>query len=459
MENILFANASKELVALTDLIKESIHGTEFEGHVFYVGGCVRDLILNHPLNDVDICVDIPNGGIKFATFMATKHNCYVEGSNPVTFKAYGTAKFQLFNHPLLGDMEIECVQTRKEQYHKDSRNPSTVFGTIDEDAQRRDLSINSLYYNISSERLIDPSGLGLDDLKNEVIRTPNDADVVFQDDPLRILRVIKFSTRYGWDIEKNTWFGMLNNAFRISIVSQERITTEISKMLVGYKPSTAIMKLYFCGILDKVMTDVYEMAKAKPNDLFLHTMKVLDMVQPKLEHRLAALFHDIGKVVYDTQNPKLDEFSAEIAEIDLKRMKLPNYVTDSVRNIVKNHRYFSTIQYGKMPSDKQIRKFIHDCKDDLVPTLDLMQSNLLNEGAEPKIILALFNKVEELVQKDDARKVKLPITGKDLIEKFNLKTSPKIGVLLDHLRDAYFENPNITKEECFAIAEEKLKNI
>lgn len=458
MKDILFANASEEIVVLTNLIKDSIHGTEFEGHVFYVGGCVRDLILRQPLNDIDICVDIPNGGIKFASYMTTKHGCHIEGSNPVTFKTYGTAKFQLFTHPLIGKFEIECVQTRKEQYHKDSRNPSTAFGSIDEDAKRRDLSINSLYYNISTERLIDPSGLGLDDLKNGIIRTPSDADVVFQDDPLRILRVIKFSTRYGWDIEKETWFGMLNNAHRISIVSQERITNEINKMLLGNNPSAAMMKLYFCGILDKVMGDVYEMSKTN-HDLFTHTMMVLDMVQPNIEHRLAALFHDIGKVVYNKQTPQLDNFSAEIAESDLKRMKYPNYIVNSVKNIIKNHRYFKSLNDGKMPSDKQIRKFINACGDDLVPTLDVMQSNFLNDDVPANDILKLLNRIEELIEKDDIRNIKLPISGKDLMEKFNLKTSPKIGLLLEHLKEVYFENPNITKDECFAIAEEKLKNL
>ena len=172
MNEILFKNADEKIKKLVKLIQESIKGTAFENHVFLVGGCVRDLLLKIPCKDVDICVDIKNGGMLFANYMAMKHQCYVSGTNPVVFETYGTAKFQLYKNEELKDIEIECVQTRKEQYHKESRNPDTVYGTIQEDAKRRDLTINSLYYNISTEKILDPTNYGINDLTEKILRCP-----------------------------------------------------------------------------------------------------------------------------------------------------------------------------------------------------------------------------------------------------------------------------------------------
>ena len=172
MNEILFKNADEKIKKLVKLIQESIKGTAFENHVFLVGGCVRDLLLKIPCKDVDICVDIKNGGMLFASYMAMKHQCYVASTNPVVFETYGTAKFQLYKNEELKDIEIECVQPRKEQYHKESRNPDTVYGTIQEDAKRRDLTINSLYYNISTEKILDPTNYGINDLTEKILRCP-----------------------------------------------------------------------------------------------------------------------------------------------------------------------------------------------------------------------------------------------------------------------------------------------
>ena len=155
MNETLFKKADEKVRKLVDLIQKSIKGTHFEGKVYLVGGCVRDMILGLPAKDVDIVVEIKNGGMLFASYMAMKNQCYVAGTNPVVFETYGTAKFQLYKNEELKGIEIECVQTRKEQYHKESRNPDTVYGTVQEDAKRRDLTTNSLYYNISTEKIID----------------------------------------------------------------------------------------------------------------------------------------------------------------------------------------------------------------------------------------------------------------------------------------------------------------
>ena len=466
MNEILFKNADEKIKKLVKLIQESIKGTAFENHVFLVGGCVRDLLLKIPCKDVDICVDIKNGGMLFANYMAMKHQCYVAGTNPVVFETYGTAKFQLYKNEELKDIEIECVQTRKEQYHKESRNPDTVYGTIQEDAKRRDLTINSLYYNISTEKVHDYNN-GLDDLVNQVIKTPTDPDITFNDDPLRILRVIRFSTRFGWGIEKNTWLGMVKNAHRIKIISQERISDEISKILLCEKPSIGIRKMYYCGILHRVMPDIYDTTYAFESknpmvSTFDHTMNVVDTVQPYLENRLAALFHDVGRIITGRRrdvNP--DKFSAEVAADDLKAMKFPNYVIKTVETAIKLHRGFSVYADGVLPPDKKIRKFINLTGEDLGATVDLMNANNLHctYGKKKRQVLDILNRIEEMEDAEKAANVKLPINGNDIMKEFKIKGGPNIGILLEAVKDAYFENPNMTKDEAFEIVENKLKSL
>lgn len=172
MNELLFKKVDDRIKHLVDLIQASIKNTVFENHIFLVGGCVRDALLGLPIKDIDIVVDIKNGGMLFAGYMAMKHQCYVQNTNPVVFESYGTAKFQLFKNDEFKDIEIECVQTRKEQYHKESRNPETVFGSLEEDAKRRDLTINSLYYNISTEKILDPTNYGINDLTEKILRCP-----------------------------------------------------------------------------------------------------------------------------------------------------------------------------------------------------------------------------------------------------------------------------------------------
>ena len=455
----------EKIKKLLKFIQDSIRGTRFEGKVYVVGGLIRDSLLGLPLNtaDVDICVEMENGGILFATYMAMKHRCYIEGTNPVIFDNYGTAKFELYKEEDFKNIEIECVQTRKEQYHKESRNPSVVYGTIEEDAKRRDLTINALYYNITTEKLHDYNN-SLDDLRNGVIRTPSDPDIVFGDDPLRQLRVIRFSTRFGWDIEKNTWLGIIKNAPRISVVSQERITDEISKILLCEKPSVGIRKLYYCGLLHRVMPDVYDMTYAYESKnpmvtTFDHTMEVLDYVQPYLENRLSALFHDVGRIVTEKRKDiNQDKFSAEVAASDLKSMKYPNYVIRGVEKAILYHRYFNIYADGVLPPDKKIRKFLNLVGDDISPAVDLMNANNIHRTYDKKKrqVLDILNRIEELEDIDKATNVKLPINGADIMKEFKLKPSPLIGILLEAVKDGYFENPNITKDEAFEIVEKKL---
>lgn len=454
----------EKVLKIVEKIKNAIKLTHFENHVFLVGGVVRDSLLGIKPTDVDVVCDIKGGGLMVANLLAAREKCYVLGSNPVVYETYGTAKVRLFKDPDLKDFDIEFVQTRKEQYHKESRNPDTCYGTIEEDAKRRDLTINSLYYNITDGKLYDYNQ-AIDDLANQVIRTPSDPDIIFNDDPLRILRVIRFSCRYGWGINKETWLGMIKNAHRIKIISQERITDEVTKIITSPNASVGVRKMLYCGILHRILPDIYDMTMAYESrnpmvTSFDHTMKVLDEVQPFVENRLAALFHDVGRVITEkdrTISP--DEFSSDIASADLKAMKYPNYVIDAVQTAIKNHRIFKMYADGVTPPDKKIRKFINTCGDEIGTTLDLMNANNLYQTYDKKKrqVLDIIARIDELETIEESKNVKLPISGNDIMKEFNLKSGPHIGKLMDKLKDAFFENPNITKEECFKLVEEEIK--
>ena len=442
-------------------IQNLIKDTPWDGHIFAVGGCVRDISLGEEPKDLDIVVDKEHGGVAFATWITNRTQCHVTGSNPVIFPKYGTAKFNFRNSDELKDLDIECVATRKEQYHSDSRNPKVEFGTIEEDAKRRDLTINALYLNISNGDILDFNGYGAEDLEKHIIRTPDDADIIFSDDPLRQLRVIRFATRYGWGIEKNTWLGVVKNAYRMEIISQERITDELNKILVCKTPSKGIRALYHSGLLKMVLPEVYDLigmnqGKEHFGDVFEHTMAVLDNTQPILENRLAALFHDIGKLRCRSYGMNGDchfygheDVGATMVEDIMRRMKYPNATINAVKCAVKNHMKF---KHAAVPSSRSIRKLVANVGEHLELVLDVINADNNSHAKAycmPYQIKDIRKRIEELKKKEEApSKIVLPINGHDVMEALNLHKSPKVGRYLNAIKEAYMDNPKITKEEC-----------
>lgn len=463
-DNIL----DKAIIEISKIIKNS----RFENHVYVVGGYCRDKLLNKKPNDIDIVVDLPNGGIEFAEWICKETDCYKNGSNPVIFTRYQTAKFNIRSIESISKVDIECVCTRKESYNdENSRKPDVEYGTITEDCLRRDLTINSLYYNISSETLLDPSNMGIEDLYNSTLRTPTDPNKTYLNDPLRMLKAIRLQSYLGWGIEKETWLGIIKNCYRMNIISQERITDEINKILVSARPSYGIRQLYRCGLLEIVLPEVYNMIGCRQGhqhfgDVFEHTMAVIEKTKPIIEHRVAGLLHDVAKPeTVSTVNGAIHFFSheyrgASMATDILKRMKYSNLEIKSIVTAVKNHMRFK--QSGNhCPSNKSIRKFIADVgKDQIDIVLDVINAD--NNSHDklfclPDQVKLIYEKIAEMEESEKVTdKIVLPINGNDIMEKFNMKKGPKIGEFLSLIKDKYLDNPNISKEECFEIIKEKL---
>lgn len=468
MKEFLFKKADDRIKKVVDLIQSTIKMTKFEGKVNLTGGCVRDLILGRKVNDLDIVVEMESGGMLFATFFAIKNSCYVENKNPVIYANSGAAKVQIYNNDELKDIVIECVESKSSVTQKTElfgyQFSRDEYGPLTQDAKTRDLTINAMHYNISTEKLQDYNGTAIDDMVKQILRTPGNPYVTFAKDPIKMLRVIRFATTLGWDIEKNTWLAIIENAKHITEAPQESISNEIVKILMAKRPSRGIIKMYLCGLLNKVMPDIYDTTKAYESrnpvvSTFEHTLETLDMVQPYIEHRLAALFHDVGKVVTDydrTVSP--DQFSAEIAAHELKRMKFPNKIIKSVETAIRYHRIFKLYKSGSKVPDRKIRKLISLCGDDLSPTIDLMNANnnCCTYDKNPTQVIEVLTRIEELEQEEELANTKLPINGNDIMDEFRVK-GPIIGIALEAVREAYFENPNITKDECFDIVEKTIK--
>lgn len=287
---------------LRDVIKD----TSWEGHVYTVGGCCRDAIMGCDIHDVDLAVTVPDGGVMFALWLEHKG---LTVDPPVLFRRFSTSKLRLKAFP---EHEIEIVQTRCEQYtDANSRNPEVCFGTIMEDCERRDLTINSLYQNVSTGELLDLTGRGVEDIKNCRIRTPMSPEDTFSDDPLRILRAIRFAVKYGWEIPNDMREAMKSNAQRLKIVRRLRISHEFEKALAGNDPVKVLQLLKEVGVIYRILPEMCHLFRQKDHSrresdkkgnqkalptLWDVTMQKMEEAPPVLSERFAALFSEFHRI-------------------------------------------------------------------------------------------------------------------------------------------------------------------
>ena len=408
----------KNYIEIIEHLKNIILGTKFENHVFSVGGCERDLILDAPIKDIDIVIDLPNGGIEFANWL--KDNGYTVGS-VVVYEHFGTAMFRLKDYP---DEEIESVQTRKECYRDmESRNPETAFGTIMEDCQRRDFTINAIYRNISTGDILDLNGKSFDDITDGWIRACGDPNIIFSEDPLRILRAVRFKYRLGdrFLIEKNTYQGILTHKDRLSIISQERITDEFSKIITGKNAGQAFNFLVNLRVLHYIFPcDLDEMT------LESYMMGVLynsiDAVPSNLEIRLSRIFKT---------------FSDNKTEEIMRNMR---YSNDVIKNVIwfKNHSDAKSVS-----SIKGLRKFMYECKT-LPRFINALSVFRADEGEE------FYRLVFGTALKKVGNKMfgyKLPVDGNDIMKTLDIEGGPIIKKILDELLDLAFSDPTLTKDD------------
>lgn len=282
---------------ICEWLRDLIQGTPWEGHVFAVGGCCRDEMMGFEIKDLDLAVDLPNGGVRFARWL--QKNKLTTG-RPIFFLKYGTAKLRLRRFP---DDEIELVQTRKEQYTKEtSRCPEVAFGTIEEDCFRRDFTVNSLYYDLTNRQTVDITGKGIPDMKAGRLRTPLDPDETFNDDPVRILRGLRFANRFNWKLDPEVYEAMLRHISRLTIVSRERVHTELCKMLNGPDPVGMMNTLRDTGALEIMIPELAELLHSKIawHEAMTRLGKLVSAdPEAPTRYRLAAVFMGLAPSAHD----------------------------------------------------------------------------------------------------------------------------------------------------------------
>lgn len=443
-------------------ISSIIKNTEWENKVFLAGGGVRSKIMGMPVKDIDLVILGPNAGIEFAEWITKKLNIK-EVSNPVIFPRFGTAKFNLKN--IIHDgidishIPIECVMTRKEEYHDGSRNPDVTPGTLQEDIERRDFAINSLLQNISTGEILDLSGIGIQDIKNKVVKTILDPDIIFKEDPLRMMRAIRFVCKLNFTLPLSMLKAIKLNSSKLQIISKQRIQDELNEILLNDLHVKGIRLLIICGLMEYIIPEFLNLKNLEQNhyhhlDVMDHSLEVLKKTPKRLIPRLAALLHDIGK--YKTKTIESDNIhfymhesiGAELSKDILKKLGYSNIIVNSVSTIIYNHMRLKGL--GDNVSKTALRKLKRSLGDDLDNLLDVIHADNISHtefANKPNQIPTIKSKLKDINEILDKQHLKLPLNGAEIQLIFSLKPGSIIGELLKVLEEKWMETPLITKEE------------
>lgn len=433
-----------------EIITNASNQLEIESYV--IGGFVRDFILGRDgKKDIDI-VAIGSGielALKVADLLPNQPKVQV-------FKTYGTAMLKY------KDIDIEFVGARKESYNHNSRNPLVENGTLEDDQNRRDFTINAMAFSLNEAtfgQLIDPFG-GITDLKGKIIKTPLNPDVTFSDDPLRMLRAIRFATQLDFEIEMASFQSIANNANRIKIISGERIVDELNKILMTAKPSIGFLMLFKSGLLELILPEltalnnVEEIEGHTHKNNFYHTLEVVDNICPNTDDvwlRWAALLHDIGKAPTKKFSKKVGwtfhghEFlGSKMAKKIFERLHMPlNQKMKFVQKMVMMSSR-PIILADEIVTDSAVRRLVFDAGEDVEYLMTLCEADITTKNPSKfKKYHGNFDlvrkKIVEVEEKDSIRNFQPPITGEQIMELFHLKPSREIGVLKEAVKEAILE--------------------
>lgn len=419
---------------------------------YVVGGYVRDIFLERPSNDIDVVV--VGSGIKVADALRRKLGRKAHIS---VFKNFGTAQVKY------KDLEVEFVGARRESYSHDSRKPIVEDGTLEDDQNRRDFTINAMAIQLNKAHfgeLVDPFG-GIEDLEDGIIRTPLDPDITFSDDPLRMMRCVRFATQLKFFIEDETFEALTRNADRLKIISGERICDELNKIMKSAQPSRGYVDLQRSGLLNLILPELAALdivetrnGRAHKNN-FYHTLEVLDNVAKKSDNlwlRWAALLHDIGKTRSKRWDPALgwtfhnhNFLGAKMVPEIFRRLKEPmDMKMKYVQKLVDLHMRPIVIA-DEVVTDSAVRRLLNDAGDDIDDLMTLCEADITSKNqVRKRQFLENFRmvreKIADLKERDYKRLLQPVIDGNEIMEMFHLKPCREVGALKQCLKDAVLDN-------------------
>ena len=419
---------------------------------FVVGGFVRDLILDKTLKkDIDImCI---GSGIDLAKAVQKKINSKVKIN---IFKRYGTA---MINH---GDYQIEFVGSRKESYSKDSRNPSVESGNFMDDMLRRDFTINTLAISLNKDRygeLVDTFG-GIQDLEKKIIITPSEPNKTFSDDPLRMLRAIRFACQLNFNIDEKTIESIIENSHRLKILSPERVSDEINKILMCDNPSIGFKSLEKMNLLQYIIPELIELKGIEEvegqthKDNFYHTLEVVDNISKKTNNlwlRWAALLHDVGKAPTKKFNKKIgwtfhghEYIGSKMVKKIFKRLSLP--LNESLRYVQKIVMMSSRpiIISDDIVTDSAVRRLIYDAGNSIEDLLTLCEADITTKNIKKSVkyqnnFKIVRKKITDVEERDSIRNFQPPITGEIIMKHYKIKPCREIGIIKEKIKNAILD--------------------
>jgi len=442
-------------ICLNDKIFETLSKVVDTENVkaFVIGGWVRDCILKREHNDKDIDIVVIGSGIEIARKAAKK---FGHGIKVSVFKNFGTAMFRS------GDYEVEFVGARKESYTRGSRKPVVENGTLEDDQKRRDFTINALAISLNKEsygNLLDPFG-GIGDIEKKIIRTPLDPDMTFSDDPLRMMRAIRFANQLNFTIEEKTFESIKQNAERIRIVSPERIITELNKIILCTQPSKGFNLLDKSGLLKIILPALdnlkgVETIEGKAHkDNFHHSIKVLDNICKKTDNlwlRWAALLHDIAKPVTKKYIPESgwsfhghEYVGSKMIPDIFRELRLPmNEKMKYVQKLVDLHLR-PIVLSQEVVTDSAIRRLLFEAGDDIDDLMLLCEADITSKNEAKKTrhlenFRIVRNKLREIEEKDALRNFQPPVDGSEIIASFGINPGREVGIIKNAIREAIIE--------------------
>ena len=429
-------------------ISRIVDGMGLEAYA--VGGYVRDYYLHRPSSDIDVVV--VGSGVDVAEALAKE----LGGAKVAVYKTYGTAMVRW------RDTEVEFVGARKESYRRESRNPIVEPGTLEDDQHRRDFTINAMAWCLNGDRfgeLVDPFG-GMDDLEDCIIRTPCEPDKTFSDDPLRMMRAVRFASQLGFDIDDETFDGICRQAERINIITKERIAVELNKIIASPVPSIGLTLMRTSGLLKYILPELDRMAgierrgKHAHKDNFEHTMKVLDNLAKRSDDlwlRWAALLHDIGKPTTKAYDPRMgwtfhqhEAVGSKMIPPLFRRLRLPlNEPMRFVQKMVFLHMR-PIVLSEDLVTDSAVRRLLFEAGDDVESLMLLCEADITS-GIDSKVRQFLKNfelvrqKMRDLEERDRVRNFQPPITGDIIMKTYDLPPSKVLGEIKEIIKNAILD--------------------